>query len=114
VNLPARTRDRIAALFFVFLVIVTSVSVIWTMRHGWAVYQLRRGVGDTWFYSADGKPWFRMDEHRRDVTLDQISPDLQHAVVAVEDHRFYRHFGIDPLGTSRAIYRDVRGGAMEG
>jgi len=115
VILPASLRDRVAAVFFTCLVVATSIAVVWTMRHGWAVYQLRRGVGDTWFYSADGKPWFRMDEQRRDVSLDQIAPDLQHAVVAVEDHRFYHHFGIDPLGTTRAIYRDVRGGsAMEG
>ena len=114
-NLPSRLRDRIAAVAFAGLVVVTSVAVLWTMRQGWAVYKLRRGVGDTWFYSADGRPWFRMDEQRRDVTLDQIAPDLQHAVVAVEDHRFYHHFGIDPLGTARAIYRDARGGGrMEG
>ena len=114
-NLPAGFRDRVAAVFFACLVIVTSLVVVWTMRHGWAVYKLQRGVGDTWFYSADGRPWFRMDEQRRDVDLSAIAPDLQHAVVAVEDHRFYRHFGIDPVGTARAVYRDARGGGrMEG
>ncbi len=114
-TLPTGFRDRVAAVFFACLVVFTSIVVVWTMRHGWSVYKLRRGVGDTWFYSADGRPWFRMDEQRRDVSLDQIAPDLQHAVVAVEDHRFYHHVGIDPLGTTRAIYRDVRGGGrMEG
>ena len=63
------------------------------MRQGWAVYKLRRGVGDTWFYAADGRAWFRMDEQRRDVPLDDIAPDLQHAFIAVEDHRFYHHLG---------------------
>jgi penicillin-binding protein 1A len=112
VKLPAGFRNRIAAVFFACLVVVTAIAVVWTMRHGWAVYKLRRGVGDTWFYSADGRPWFRMDEQRRDVSLNEIAPDLQHAVVAVEDHRFYHHFGIDPLGTTRAVYRDVRGGGL--
>ncbi|HTI38866.1 MAG TPA: PBP1A family penicillin-binding protein [Vicinamibacterales bacterium] len=111
-KLPAGFRNRIAAVFFACLVVVTAIAVVWTMRHGWAVYKLRRGVGDTWFYSADGRPWFRMDEQRRDVSLNEIAPDLQHAVVAVEDHRFYHHFGIDPLGTTRAVYRDVRGGGL--
>jgi penicillin-binding protein 1A len=114
VKLPSGVRDRAAAVFFVFLVVITSLAVIWTMRHGWAVYKLRQGVGDTWFYSADGRPWFRMNEQRRDVPLDEIAPDLQHAVVAVEDHRFYHHFGIDPVGTARAIYRDTLGGRREG
>jgi penicillin-binding protein 1A len=94
---------------------VTAVVVIWSMRQGWAVYKLRRGVGDTWFYSADGQPWFRMDEQRHDVTLDAIAPALRDAVVAVEDHRFYHHIGIDPIGLGRAVFRDVsRGGRMEG
>jgi membrane peptidoglycan carboxypeptidase len=56
-----------------------------------AVQQLTRGVGDTMFLYADGAPWFRLDEQRHDVPLDQISADLQHAVVAVEDRRFYYH-----------------------
>jgi penicillin-binding protein 1A len=101
---------RVIASLYVALVAVTAISVIWTMRQGWAVFKLRRGVGDTWFYAADGRPWFRMDEQRRDVSLDEISPDLQHAVIAVEDHRFYRHFGIDPIGVGRALWRDASGG----
>ena len=77
------TRDRIAAGLYACLVAVTALTVIWSMRQGWAVYKLRRGVGDTWFYAADGRAWFRMDEQRRDVGLDQISPDLRNAVIAV-------------------------------
>jgi 1A family penicillin-binding protein len=107
-------RNRIAAALFACLVAVTAITVIWTMRQGWAVYQLRRGVGDTWFYAADGRAWFRMDEQRRDVALDQIAPDLRNAVIAVEDHRFYGHPGIDPIGLGRALYRDVRYGKLEG
>jgi penicillin-binding protein 1A len=108
-------KHRVAAGLYLALVGLTAVCVIWTMRQGWAVYKLRRGVGDTWFYSADGKPWFRMDERRHDVTLDQIAPALKDAVIAVEDHRFYHHFGIDPIGTARAMWRDARGGGrLEG
>src|SRR4051812_25210865 len=102
-------RRRVFGAAYVTLVAVTAVVVVWTMRQGWAVYKLHRGVGDTWFYSADGKPRFRMDEQRRDVSLDEIAPDMRNAVIAVEDHRFYHHFGIDPIGLGRAVYRDVRG-----
>ena len=109
-----KVQDRIAAGLYGCLVAITAVVVLWSMRQGWAVYKLRRGVGDTWFYAADGRAWFRMDEQRRDVSLDQISRDLQNAVIAVEDHRFYSHFGIDPVGLGRAVYRDVRGGRLEG
>src|SRR5262245_9324190 len=80
----------------------------WVARYSLAVNRLSRGVGDTVFYGVDSKPWFRLDEQRRDVPLDQIAADLQRAVVAVEDRRFYAHPGIDPIGVARAVLRDVR------
>jgi 1A family penicillin-binding protein len=87
-------------------------------RYAMAVHRLTRGVGDTVFYSADGKPWFRLDEQRHDVSLSEIAPDLQKAVVAVEDRRFYSHPGVDPIGVARAVTRGVRevgqGARLEG
>ena len=113
--IPPGLKKRFFAAAYLFLVAVTAVAVVWTMRQGWAVIKLRRGVGDTWFYSADGKPWFRMDEQRRDVSLDQISPTLRDAVIAIEDRRFYHHIGIDPIGLARATWRDVTGSSrLEG
>ena len=115
IALSRTARDRIAAALFACLVALTAIVVVWTMRQGWGVYKLRRGVGDTWFYAGDGRPWFRMDEQRRDVSLDQIAPELRNAVIAVEDHRFFSHIGIDPIGLGRALYRDARGnGRLEG
>lgn len=38
------------------------------------------------------------------LTIDHISPNLQHAIVAIEDRRFYVHPGIDPLGMLRAVW----------
>ncbi len=108
-------RDRIAAVLFVSLAVVTAVGLTWLFRQAWGVYQLRRGVGDTWFLSADGRRWFRMDEHRQDVPIAEISPHLQHAFIAVEDHRFYRHPGVDPIAIGRAIVRNIRSpGTVEG
>ena len=104
-------RNRIFAALYAVLVVVTAVMVVWTMRQGYAVHKLTRGVGDTWFLAADGRPWFRMDEHRRDVPLVDIPPDLQHAFIAVEDHRFYLHPGVDPIALGRAVFRNVTGPA---
>ncbi|HEX3645331.1 MAG TPA: PBP1A family penicillin-binding protein [Vicinamibacterales bacterium] len=87
------------------------MSGLWLSRYAVAVHRLTRGIGDTVFYGADGQPWFGLDGQRHDVALEQISADLQHAVVAVEDRRFYHHPGIDPIGVVRAVVRDVRGGA---
>jgi len=95
----------------VVLVGIGGVGLIWEMsRYAAAVRRLGRGVGDTTFLSADGKPWFRLDEQRHDVSLAEIAPDLQRAVVAVEDRRFFLHPGIDPIGVVRAVVRDIRTG----
>ena len=98
-------------LIFVVLFGIVGIGVGWEMsRYAVAVRRLHRGVGDTTFLSADGKPWFRLDEQRHDVPLAEISPNLQRAVVAVEDRRFFVHPGIDPIGVVRAVVRDVRSG----
>lgn len=41
------------------------------------------------------------------VSLDQISPHLQDAVIATEDHDFYNHPGVDVGGIIRAAYTDL-------
>lgn len=91
------------------------IGTWWAVRNARAIDRLTRGVGDTIFYTFDGKPWFAMDEQRRDVAIDQISPHLRNAVIAVEDHRFRYHVGIDPIGFARAVVENVRaGGVSEG
>jgi membrane peptidoglycan carboxypeptidase len=42
------------------------------------------------------------------VPVTQISPLMQHAVVAIEDQRFYQHGGIDLKGTLRALIDDEK------
>jgi len=52
----------------------------------------------------------------RTVTLKELPPYLPKAFVAIEDRRFYDHFGIDPMGIARAVYRNVasRGSSLQG
>jgi penicillin-binding protein 1A len=45
------------------------------------------------------------------VRLIDLPPYLPKAFVAIEDRRFYEHYGIDPVGVSRALLRDVIGGS---
>ena len=110
-----RTDLGRARLLLYAVILAAGVSVGWLGKQSYAVHKLTRGVGDTWFHSADGRPWFRLDEQRHDVPMAAISPHLQHAFVAVEDHRFFRHPGVDPIALARAIVRNVQEpGTVEG
>lgn len=54
------------------------------------------------------------DQNREYVTLDQISPMMQKAQLAIEDHRFYSHGAIDAQGVIRAFAGNVVGGDISG
>lgn len=111
-GLRALARGSLAdRLFLAFLAAYLGfglVAAVWLTRSAWSVHRLTRGVGDTVFLDASGRRWFTLDEHRDDVPLSDISPHLQHAIVAVEDHRFRLHPGIDPVGFLRASWRNLR------
>ncbi len=104
--------DALAWLLVVALIVGWTVVSVWAVRYTIAVNRLASGVGDVVFFGGDGRPWFRLDERRRDVPLPQISPFLQQAILDTEDRRFYWHPGIDPIGFARAVFVNVRSGEM--
>ncbi len=53
-------------------------------------------------------------ENRIMVPLEDVDQDLQHAVIAIEDRRFYEHNGVDPTGTARAFFSNASGGNTQG
>jgi 1A family penicillin-binding protein len=107
-------RDWLRVTVGTIAVILVAIVGAWATRYSWAIYKLNRGVGDTVFLDASGKPWFRLDEQRRDVRLDQIATYLKDAVIAVEDHRYYNHPGIDPIGLGRAVFYNIRNERTQG
>ena len=42
------------------------------------------------------------------TALEDLPDVYKNAVISVEDHRFYRHFGIDPIAISRAVLHDIQ------
>ena len=46
------------------------------------------------------------------LPLSRMSPYLPQAVLAIEDRRFYSHFGVDPIGLARAMVSNVMAGRM--
>jgi monofunctional glycosyltransferase len=53
-------------------------------------------------------------ERYKFIPLSQISPDLQHAVIAAEDARFYQHHGFDWHEVQIAAEDDLEGGRTRG
>jgi penicillin-binding protein 1B len=51
-------------------------------------------------------------EERRIVTLSEVPDHMVQAVIAVEDCRFYEHFGIDLPSIARALVADVKAGRI--
>ena len=52
--------------------------------------------------------------HGDPIAADHLPPDLAKAVVAIEDRRFYEHYGIDPRGIVRAAFNNLTGSETEG
>lgn len=46
------------------------------------------------------------------VPIAKVSMVMRRAVLAAEDHHFYEHHGIDPIGVSRAVFRNVSAGHL--
>ena len=52
---------------------------------------------------------------RSAVALEEMSPLLRDATIAVEDARFYEHVGVDPWAVGRAVWQNARhGGVVSG
>ncbi len=53
---------------------------------------------------------WRGDQFGGVVTTDTVSPYLSNAIIATEDKRFYRHFGVSPRGVASAVRINLREG----
>jgi monofunctional biosynthetic peptidoglycan transglycosylase len=59
--------------------------------------------------------WLRHKPYRKRyvfVPLGRIAPDLQHAVVAAEDGRFYQHHGVDWKEVQKVVDQDLEEGRL--
>ncbi|MEY2515285.1 MAG: penicillin-binding protein [bacterium] len=55
------------------------------------------------------------DQGRIIIPADSIAPIMQHAIIAIEDQRFYQNDGVDLRGIGRALWQDVTSGkAVQG
>ncbi len=68
------------------------------------------GTVATSIWSADGVKLGSLEvENRQPISLDKMPKAFLDATVAIEDHRFYEHQGVDVQGVIRAAWVNLRG-----
>ena len=94
-------------------VVVFTSSIATELDRASALGSIAPRPQATLVYDRHGKPAFSyFVEQRTSVPLERVSPHMLDAIVAVEDRRFYQHFGIDPLRIVGAALRNVRAGRI--
>ena len=92
------------AVFVAYCVVrAPSINVLDAMPHGYRSNVLDRDGNVVLTLSGEAS-------NRVYVKLSEVPESLQEAVVAIEDERFYEHFGIDPKGIMRALYKGITEG----
>ncbi|MBQ3510809.1 MAG: PBP1A family penicillin-binding protein [Bacilli bacterium] len=67
------------------------------------------------FYDNDGSVFFKGNESKEWIGLEDISDDLINATISTEDKHFYKHFGFDFLRILKACYINIKSGdAVQG
>lgn len=109
-----------------WMIVLISLVVLGLAGVGsiYALYQANRydisgyeytQKGKTQIYSADEVMIAELfSENRNYVDLSQVSKDVQNAIVATEDSRFYTHNGVDPYGMARSLVSNVLSASSTG
>ncbi len=86
------------------LLIVLAVGVVYSTLPDVGALLDGRARGSVTLLDRDGKVFaWRGDQFGGVITADTVSPHLKNAIIATEDRRFYRHFGVSPRGIASAV-----------
>jgi penicillin-binding protein 1A len=101
-------------LVIVLAVIASSVGAVARFRSDCNLNDLKAvQIGENSFvYAANGSLLGAIpaERNRTPVALWRVSPWMSKATVAIEDHRFYEHGGVDYEGIARAAWKDLSAG----
>jgi 1A family penicillin-binding protein len=115
---PQLVRGAFASLALVAAVVLGgSLWFLASLRTGLPDVEALRRIGEmdqaTAVFDAGDKLAFTIfKEQRIEVPLTQVSPNLVHALVAIEDQRFYDHRGFDLVRIVSAALTNLRHGRM--
>lgn len=71
-------------------------------------------VETSYIYDSNGEEIaaLHQEQNRIFVGLNKIPEHVQQAFIAIEDERFYSHFGFDVIGSMRAAYANFKAGKI--
>jgi penicillin-binding protein 1A len=72
------------------------------------LYQVQRQPSISYLDRSGGLVAVRGSQFAPPVKIDELPPYVPAAFVAIEDRRFYHHFGFDPIGMVRMVLVDLR------
>lgn len=114
-NLSRRRKLVIVAAPILVFLVLTPVVTYLVLQHDIKDPERLMNRNNTGIVLEDinGKAIYSVGraEHRNRVPLDQISPDLQHALLASEDKDFYKHGGFNAFSIVRALVTRTGGGS---
>jgi penicillin-binding protein 1A len=115
------TFGRAMRTLLVMVALAIAGAALFLGYSAYTIPVIRAGVPDlppaaVVYATAAGAPFAARGVYKGErLAADKLPPDLSHAVVAIEDRRFYRHHGVDPRGIARAAWHNVwNRGRIEG
>ena len=93
------------------LILTASVYFFYTLLPDAGTLLDGRSRGSVILLDRNDRPFaWRGMQFGGAVTAENVSIHLKNAIIATEDRRFYRHFGVSPRGIARAIWINLREG----
>jgi penicillin-binding protein 1A len=120
-NRPSKKRRvvKIIILVVLLLLVITgstaAILVISYIRTAPLLDPSMLETGETsYLYDINGEEITSLhgDQHRIAIALEEIPEHVRQAFIAIEDERFYDHFGFDITGSIRAAYANLRAGTI--
>lgn len=97
-------KSIIKKIKIVILIILIGIIAFLMYEINKGYYMYKQAIENT----PISKKIEEIEKHENYTKLDEVPPIYIKAILAVEDHRFYEHKGIDFISITRAILRDVK------
>ncbi|GIN19309.1 transglycosylase domain-containing protein [Siminovitchia fordii] len=101
-------------LLIISLIILIGLSYFAYLASAANVESLKQGLAQaTVIYDKDGDEASKISANRMEgVPITEVPENMKNAIVAIEDHRFYKHRGFDLYGISRAFFKNLFAGRI--